>query len=98
MSNDYGSNQSETGSSKRSKQAENFGIGTLELPNGQRFDGYLLLGVKNCAKLGVNEATAREYAKAQKKAVIGLDGGIKLHVQFGDREVAVAAPVEMTFV
>ena len=97
--NNFGTNQDAAPTrSTKGKNAESFGIVTVELPNGQRLDGYTLLSAKNAEKLGITRSKLEELAKAQAKAVIGQDGGVKLHVQFGDRAPVLAAPVEMTFV
>lgn len=88
MSNDFGSNPASTGSSKRGKQEENYGIITVELPNGQRLDGYVLLSGKNLAKLGVSVEQAKSFGSIAKTV-----SGAKLHIQFGDREVKLAEPV-----
>lgn len=96
--NDFGSNPAAgTTGTKRGKQAENFGIATIELPNGQRLDGYVLLSAKNCAKLGISPEATAQYVKDQKKGVIGVDGGVKLHVQFGEKDLTVADAVEIAF-
>lgn len=99
MNNDFGDNAVPVSAgTKRRRDVENFGIITTELPNGTRLDGYTLLSAKNAAKLGIESAKLAELVKAQARAVIGVDGGVKLHIQFGDRELAVASPVAMTFV
>lgn len=96
---DFGTNPAEEQSSRRrgSKNAENFGIGTIELPNGQRLDGYVLLTAKNCAKLGISSEQVKVLVDGKKKGVIGADGGVRLHVQFGERDLAVAEAVEIEF-
>jgi hypothetical protein len=95
----FGSNPTEQASTgKRGKSTESFGIATVELPNGQRLDGYTLLSAKNAEKLGIARPKLEELAKAQAKAIIGTEGGVRLHIQFGDRAPVLAAPVEMTFV
>ena len=86
---DFGSNAAAgTTTGRNKKQAENFGILTIELPNGQRLDGYVLLSEKNLAKLGISVAQAKEFGSTAKSV-----SGTKLHVQFGDREVKLAEPV-----
>lgn len=87
---DFGSNPSDsgTGTTRGKKQAENFGIVTIELPNGQKLDGYILLSEKNLAKMGITKDKAKEFGQVQKTV-----GGAKVHVQFGDREVKLAEPV-----
>jgi hypothetical protein len=92
--NDFGTNPAQGTGGKRGKQAENFGIVTIELPNGQRLDGYILLSEKNAGKLGVAKSQLDSLVKEQKK---GSVSGATLHLQFGDREVAVAEPVAITF-
>jgi hypothetical protein len=96
--NNFGTNQEAAASSRKSKSTESFGIVTVELPNGQRLDGYTLLSAKNAEKLGISRTKLEELAKAQAKAIIGTEGGVRLHIQFGDRAPVLAAPVEMTFV
>ncbi|MBF9682953.1 hypothetical protein IAI36_11760, partial [Streptococcus pseudopneumoniae] len=65
--NDFGSNPASTGSTKRSKQAESYGIATIELPNGQRLDGYILLSEKNAAKLGITAEQLAGLVSGKKK-------------------------------
>ena len=96
--NNFGTNQDSTPTRTKGKASESFGIMTYELPNGQRIDGYGLVTVKNAEKLGISSSKLQELAKAQAKAVIGQEGGVRIHIQFGDRAPTVAAPVEMTFV
>lgn len=93
---DFGSAPGTT--ARRSKSAESFGIVTVELPNGMRLDGYTLLSAKNAGKLGISAEKLAELVAAKSKAVIGAEGSVRLHIQFGDKDVAVSAPVEMTFV
>lgn len=93
MSNDFGSNPASTGSTKRSKTAESYGIATIELPNGQRLDGYILLSEKNAAKLGITAEQLAGLVSGKKKG----STAVTLHLQFGDKDVAVAAPVEIAF-
>ena len=95
--NDFGSKPEGSSSTKRGKNAENMGIATVELPNGQRLDGYILLSAKNCAKLGISSEQTAQFVKDQKKGVIGVEGGLKLHVQFGERDLTVADAVEIAF-
>lgn len=96
--NDFGSNPAPAaGSTKRGKAAESHGIATIELPNGQRWDGYVLITDKNAAKLGVNAEQLAQFVKDKKKATIGVEGGLRLHIQFGDKDLVVATPVELTF-
>ena len=90
---DCGSNPAPA-NSKRNKQDENFGIATIELPNGQRLDGYILLSAKNAGKLGINADQLKALAEGKKKG----STSVTLHLQFGDRDVAVADAVEITFV
>ena len=92
--NDFGSNPAAAGS-KRSKQTENHGIGTIELPNGQRLDGYILLSAKNAAKLGINADQLKALVEGQKKGAVS---GVTLHLQFGERDLTVADAVEIAFV
>lgn len=96
--NDFGTNPAQgSTTSRRAKQDENHGIATVELPNGQRLDGYILLSPKNCAKLGINADSVKALVEGKKKGTIGTDGGVKLHVQFGERDLAVADAVEIAF-
>ena len=96
--NDFGTNPAQSGSSKRGgKNAENHGIATVELPNGQRLDGYVLLTAKNAAKLGIGADQLKSFVESKKKGTIGVDGGVKLHVQFGERDLTVADAVEIDF-
>jgi len=92
--NDFGSNPAQSTGSKRGKTAENHGIGTIELPNGQRLDGYILLSAKNAAKLGINAEQLKAMVEGQKK---GSVAGVTLHLQFGERDLAVADAVEIAF-
>ena len=84
---DLGSRPGST-SARRGKQVENYGIITVELPNGQRVDGYILLSEKNLAKLGVGIDQAKAFGDTAKTV-----SGAKLHIQFGNREVKLAEPV-----
>mgnify|MGYP000054633684 CR=1 FL=1 len=91
---DFGTNPAGApASGKRSKQAENFGIVTIELPNGQRLDGYILLSAKNAAKLGINADQLKTLVAQQKKGSTGAT----LHLQFGERDLTVADAVEINF-
>lgn len=83
----FGSNEA-TSNTKRGKQAENFGIITVELPNGQRVDGYILLSEKNLAKLGLTKDAAKALGSEVKTV-----SSAKLHVQFGERVQSIATPV-----
>jgi hypothetical protein len=95
---DFGTNPAQASTARRTKKEEtSHGIATVELPNGQRLDGYIILTPKNVAKLGINADKVKEFEDGKKKGTIGLDGGVKLHVQFGERELAVADAVEIAF-
>lgn len=99
MDQDFGTNRDTAAAPSRNKKsAESFGILTTELPNGQRLDGYTLLSAKNAEKLGIGKEKLEQLVKSQAKAIIGVEGGVRLHIQFGDRAPALAEPVEMTFV
>lgn len=93
--NDFGTNPAQ-GTSRRSgkQQEENYGIATVELPNGQRLDGYILLSAKNAAKLGITADQLKGLVDGKKKG----STSVTLHLQFGDREIAVADAVEIAFV
>ena len=93
MSNDFGSNPASTGSTKRGKQAENFGIATVELANGQRLDGYVLLSAKNAAKMGISEEQLKGLVEGKKKGTVA----VTLHLQFGERDLTVAEAVAIDF-
>lgn len=90
--NDFGTNPTE-GSSRRGKKDESFGIVTVELGNGMRLDGYIILTAKNAGKLGISQEQLKTLAEAKKKGTVDAT----LHLQFGDREVAVAEAVEINF-
>ena len=92
---DFGTNPASATApaSRRAKQEENHGIATVELPNGQRLDGYILLSAKNAAKLGINAETLKGLAEGKKKGSVS----VTLHLQFGDRDLAVAEAVEIAF-
>ena len=92
--NDFGSNPTQGMGSKRGKQAENFGIATIELPNGQRLDGYILLNAKNAGKLGIKPDQLKALVEGQKKGAVA---SVTLHLQFGERDIAVADAVEIAF-
>ena len=92
--NDFGSNPAQATTTRRAgKQAESHGIVTIELPNGMRLDGYILLSEKNAGKLGVSKEKLAELVKAQAKAT----SKATLHVSFGDRETAVAEECVLDF-
>lgn len=92
---DFGSNPlpAPTTTRRANKQAEAHGIITIELPNGQRLDGYILLSEKNAGKLGVSKEKLAELVKLQAKA----KSKATLHVSFGDRETAVAEECVLDF-
>ena len=92
---DFGSNPlpATTTTRRAGKQAESHGIVTIELPNGMRLDGYILLSEKNAGKLGVSKEKLAELVKAQAKAT----SKATLHVSFGDRETAVAEECVLDF-
>lgn len=85
---DFGTNPAATGAQRKKKEEENYGIVTVELPNGQKLDGYILLSEKNLAKLGLTTQQAKDFGQVSKSV-----SNAKLHVQFGDRVVKVAEPV-----
>jgi len=91
--NDFGSNPAPTAPARGKRQVENFGLVTIELPNGMRLDGYILLSEKNAGKLGVSKEKLAELVKAQTKAT----SKATLHVSFGDRETAVAEECVLDF-
>lgn len=72
----------------RGKAEKNYGIITLELPNGMKVDGYVLLGVKNLAKLGLSVDDAAALGQATKSL-----SGCKMHITFGERVITLATPV-----
>ena len=90
---DFGTNPAPATTRRASKQAESHGIITIELPNGMRLDGYILLSEKNAGKLGVSKEKLAELVKAQAKAT----SKATLHVSFGDRESAVAEECVLDF-
>ena len=91
---DFGTNPAPATTTRRAgKQAESHGIVTIELANGQRLDGYILLSEKNAGKLGVSKEKLAELVKAQAKAT----SKATLHVSFGDRETAVAEECVLDF-
>ena len=87
MSNDFGSNPAAT-TGRSKKEAANYGIITVELPNGQKLDGYVLLSEKNLARLGLTAAQATAMGAVSKTV-----SGAKLSITFGDRVLTVAEPV-----
>ena len=89
---DLGSRPGST-AARRGKTAENYGIATIELGNGQRLDGYVLLSAKNAAKLGISEEQLKGLVSGQKKGKVS----VTLHLQFGEKDLAVAEPVEIAF-
>jgi len=97
---DFGTNPAGTqpSTTKRRKEEESFGIATIELPNGQRLDGYVLLTAKNAAKLGIAGDALKGLVDGKKKGTIGVEGGVKLHVQFGERDLTIADAVAIEFV
>ena len=91
---DFGTNPAPaTAASRRSKQEESSGIATIELPNGQRLDGYVLITAKNAAKLGINADQLKALVEGKKKG----STSVTLHLQFGDRDLTVADAVEIAF-
>ena len=90
---DFGTNPAAATGGKRKKEEESFGIITLELANGQRVDGYVLITAKNAAKLGITAEQLKGYVDGKKKGTLE----VKAHLQFGERDLAVAAPVEIAF-
>ena len=92
---DFGTNPASatSGTSRRAKQEENHGIATVELPNGQRLDGYILLSAKNAGKLGINAETLKGLVEGKKKGSVS----VTLHLQFGDRDLTVAEAVAISF-
>ena len=91
--NDFGSNPAQAGATRRGKQEESAGIATVELSNGQRLDGYVLVTAKNAAKLGIDAATLKGLVDGKKKGSVS----VTLHLQFGERELSVAEPVAIAF-
>lgn len=91
---DFGSNPTAgTTQPKRKKEEENHGIATVELPNGQRLDGYILVSAKNAAKLGINAEQLKGLVDGKKKGSVS----VTLHLQFGERDLAVADAVDIAF-
>ena len=90
---DFGTNPAPATTRRAGKQAESHGIITIELPNGMRLDGYILLSEKNAGKLGVSKEKLAELVKLQAKAT----SKATLHVSFGDRETAVAEECVLDF-
>ena len=92
---DFGTNPAPAtnAASRRAKQEESFGIATIELPNGQRLDGYIILQAKNVAKLGINAEQLKALVEGKKKG----STSVTLHLQFGDRDLTVAPAVEIDF-
>ena len=65
---DFGTNPAPATTTRgASKQEESSGIATIELPNGQRLDGYILLSAKNAAKLGINAEQLKALVEGKKK-------------------------------
>ena len=92
---DFGTNPAPaTAASRRSKQDESSGIATIELPNGQRLDGYVLITAKNAAKLGITVEQLKGLVEGKKKGSVA----VTLHLQFGEKDQAVADAVEIAFV
>ena len=91
---DFGTNPAPATTFRRaSKQEESSGIATIELPNGQSLDGYVLITAKNAAKLGINAEQLKGLVDGKKKG----STGVTLHLQFGDRDLTVAPAVEIAF-
>lgn len=92
---DFGTNPlpAQATTRRAGKQAESHGIITIELPNGMRLDGYILLSEKNAGKLGVSKEKLAELVKLQAKAT----SKATLHVSFGDRDIAVAEECVLDF-
>ena len=91
---DFGTNPAPATTARRaSKQEESSGIATIELPNGQRLDGYVLITAKNAAKLGINAEQLKALVEGKKKG----STSVTLHLQFGDRDLTVAPAVEIAF-
>ena len=92
---DFGTNPAPAtaAASRRAKQDESFGIATIELPNGQRLDGYVVLTAKNAAKLGISADQLKGLVDGKKKG----STSVTLHLQFGDREQTIAEPVAIAF-
>lgn len=91
---DFGTNPAPANNTRRSgKQAESHGIITIELPNGMRLDGYILLSEKNAGKLGVSKDKLAELVA---KKAQGTQAA-KLHISFGDKDVAVADECSIEF-
>lgn len=90
---DFGSNPAAATTSKRKKDEESAGIGTIELANGQRLDGYVLITAKNAAKMGINADQLKALVEGKKKGTVE----VKLHLQFGERDLTVAEAVAIDF-
>lgn len=91
---DFGTNPAQQPTTKRGgKQEDNHGIATVELGNGKKLDGYILLSPKNAANLGINAEQLKALVEGKKKGTVS----VTLHLQFGERELAVAEPVEINF-
>ena len=92
--NDFGSNPTAgTAPARGKRQVENFGLITIELPNGMRLDGYILLSEKNAGKLGV---TKDKLADLVAKKAQGTQAA-KLHISFGDKDTSVAEECNIEF-
>lgn len=81
---DFGTNPTDTGTRRGKKEEQNYGIITIELPNGQRLDGYVLMSEKNLGKMGLTPDKAKSFGQEVKTL-----SGSKLHVQFGERTTKV---------
>lgn len=92
---DFGTNPTSATApaSRRAKQEENHGIATVELPNGQRLDGYILLSAKNAGKLGINADALKALVDGKKKGSVS----VTLHLQFGEKDLTVAEAVAISF-
>ena len=78
---------------RRGKSQESHGIATVELPNGMRLDGYVLLTAKNAARLGISPDKLASLVEGKKKGSVQ----VTLHLQFGDKDQTVAESVEIDF-
>lgn len=92
---DFGTNPAAAeGNTRRGKKNdESHGIATVELSNGQRLDGYIILTAKNAAKLGLTADALKGLVDGKKKGSVA----VTLHLQFGDRDLTVAEAVEIEF-
>lgn len=84
---DFGQNNAQN-DSRRGNNEETYGIVTIELPNGQKLDGYIVLTEKNLGRMGITKDQVKIFGNDLKTL-----SGSKLHVQFGGKTVKVADAV-----